>query len=383
MKLFNLFILASLICSTKTLAQRDTTLYVDEAAYESINDKKTSRELEMSLKAFLIAKNAGSRNNPYINPAYLKLDIEPFPWLLNFEVSLPNGENFYKPTLLKVMPIENGQFIIKLAYMGISKHVPPRPFLNRVTTLIAKKEGEHYFFYNTLEYNTRKWQKIRIGRINYIYPVNIDIKRARTMDMFNTTFAKKFETKPLEVTYYKCENLEQLFKIMGYDYIENMYYSETGGLAQAWNSTILAGNNSELYEHELVHFYTAKLFPNIGKIANEGYATYIGGSGGKSLKQLVPAARAFILNNPNIDIVSLGTDFSIRVEGDTMITYILSAVICRDIENRFGLEGLKHFFSPVLGENYFITLERITGVNKTTYPTYIKRLLAEYNEAAH
>ncbi len=378
MKITKLFFLFLIFYSTRLLGQSDTTFYVDYLAYESIKDKSVQHNLEKSLKGFLLAKNGGSRNNPYIDPAYLNVDSEPFIWFLNMEQKLPNGENFYKPTLLTALPIGEQEYIIKLAYMGISKHTPPIPFLRMIVTLIAKKSGDRYFFYNSINHNTKEWNSKQVGTIKYLYPGNFNLKNARKMNEFNSGFAKKFGVKEIQVTYYKCENLEQLFKMMGYDYIENMYYAETGGLAQSWNNTIFAGNNSEKYEHELIHFYMSRLFPNIGKIVNEGYATYLGGSGGKTLSELVPLAKTYIINNPNGNLADIGTDFTIRVEGGTLITYILSAVICSDIENRFGLAGLKRFFSPNNNEDYFSILQKVSGVDRAGYSNYIKELLDRY-----
>jgi hypothetical protein len=60
------------------------------------------------------------------------------------------------------------------------------------------------------------------------------------------------------------------------------------------------------------------------------------------------------------------------------ITYILSGLVCRDIEQNLGVEGIKKLFSPEPQEDYFATLKRVNGIGKTEFPAYIKGLLAKY-----
>lgn len=196
------------------------------------------------------------------------------------------------------------------------------------------------------------------------------------MNKFNSAFAKKLNTAVLKITYYKFEDPEQMFKTMGYDFIENMYASRVGGLAQYWNNTVFAGNDSELYEHEVVHFYTYIVFPKGKKNVHEGHATYIGGSGSKSLDQLIPLAKNYIDQHPEQDITELATDFYPHTP-DVQLTYVLSAVVCRNIETRYGMTGIKKLFNPAEDDDYFANLKKITGVDKKDFPQYIRKLLPQ------
>jgi hypothetical protein len=358
--------------------ESDSTLIIGKPAFNLIADTSVRIELTNSLKGFLKARNDEVNPNPYIDSEYLKLSVEPFLWLRNAEVKSPNGKNLFTPTLLAVMPLGNEKYIVKLAYMTINKLNSNNPELNLITSLEVKKSNDSYYFYNTIDYNTRLYNIKQVGNIKYIYPNKLDELKAKKMDDFNTSIARKFSIKPLKITYYKSENPEQLFKILGFDYIENMYYSLSGGLAYQWNNTLFAGNNSELYEHEAVHFYTSILFKNKTRVVDEGYATYIGGSGGLNLDELAVLARKYISNNSSVDICELSTDFKTRLEGGVPITYILSALVCRDIEEKFGVEGTKKMFTPKAEDDYFTTLKRINGVEREEFPKYIKKLLDGY-----
>lgn len=356
----------------------DSTLIISKPAFYLISDTIIRAELTNALKGFLKPRNDDVKTNPYIDLEYLKESVEPFYWLENALKRMPNDTHFSTPTLLTVLPIGNKKYIVKLAYMAINKESPNIPELNLITSIEVRKNNNGYFFYNTIDYNTRLYNVKKVGNIKYVYPNNLDDEKAQKMNGFNTSFAKKFNVEPLKITYYKCENPEQLFKMLGFDYIENMYYSLSGGLAYQWVNTLLAGNNSELYEHEAVHFYTSVLFQHKFTVVDEGYATYIGGSGGVALDNLVIFAKSYIDKNATFDILGLATNFKIRVESGVPITYILSALVCRDIENKLGIEGIKKLFTPEPQEDYFATLKRVNGIGKEEFTAYIKGLLAKY-----
>ncbi|RZK37164.1 MAG: hypothetical protein EOO90_25865 [Pedobacter sp.] len=377
-----LVILTILICSlflNRIYGQQsDSTLVIGKPAFYLIPDTNVRIELTNSLRGFLKARSNAAIHNPYVDSIYLKESVEPFYWLLTAEGKKPNGSNFYTPTLLTVMPIGGQKYILKLAYMSVSNSSLNIPELGLITSFEVRKIGGRYLFYNTIEYNTRLYNVKQVGNIKYIYPNKLDEEKAKKMDEFNSTFAKKFNATPLKVTYYKCEDPEQLFKMLGFDYIENMYYSLSGGLAYQWTNTLLAGNNSELYEHELVHFYTSTLFEHKTRVVDEGYATYVGGSGGVNLDGLAMFAKKYINTNVNSNICDLATDFKVRLEGGVPIAYILSGLVCKDVEEKYRLEGIKKLFSPRPQEDYFATLKRVNGIGKEEFSKYIKTLLAKY-----
>lgn len=356
----------------------DSTLIIAKPAFYLIPDTSLRAKLTSSLRGFLKARKDGYNPNPYVDPTYLKESVEPFLWLQNAETKSPEGRSLFIPTLLNVMPIGEDRYIIKLAYMAMERDRKDQPELKLITSLELRRSGERYQFYNTIEHNTKSYNKKQVGNISYIYPNQLDEQKARKMDRFNTAFAKKFNVIPIKIIYYKCNDPEQLFKMLGFDYIENMYYSLSGGLAYQWANTLFAGNNSELYEHELVHLYTSKLFEHKTREVDEGYATFIGGSGGLDLDSLARVAKKYISKNYSQDICSLATDFTVRVQGGVPITYILSGLVCRDIENKLGVAGVEKLFRPEPQEDYFDTLKRVNGIGRAEFPAYIQGLLGGY-----
>ena len=354
----------------------DSTLTIGEEAFSLIKKPDVQKGIKESLTGFLNNLYKGSINNPFIDPDYLRKNKEPFEWLIAYDDEAKAMKYKIDPTVISVLPVENSSYLIKLEFMNITNVEKAK--LGIIVTVIAKMIGPKYYFYNALDHYTQFWGKQKVGTINYIYPTKLNLKNANAMNKFNIELAHKFNAQPLQINYYKFADPEQLFKTIGFDYIPNMYYSTSGGLAEPWTNTLYAGNNSELYEHEAVHFYTAALFPNRSKIVDEGYATYLGGSGGKSLDELAMLAKNYIKTHPAEDVLKLSTDFTVRVEGNVPITYILSALVCRDVEKKYGIKGIRKMFSPEKDKDYFKTLYRVNKVNRGTFSSYVNELLQRY-----
>lgn len=324
------------------------------------------------LDGFLEHKHERADQNPFVDPDYAKKDINSFENLYYAEFGYGDG-NFYKPTILALLPvIKNQEYVIKIAYIGVSADKQAK--LKLIATLVAKKKKDNYYIYNAVDYNTRNWNKRQVGSIYYIFPNKLDVGKAREMDRISHELARKFATPIIPVTYYRCDDPEQLLKMMGYDYIPNMYLSMHAGFSAYWNYTLLAGNNSELYVHELVHFYTAKLFPHYTRIMNEGYATYLGGSGGLTLHQLKVLTKRYLDRHPGLDITKRYIDFGL-IDGGYIFTYIVSGLICKDIESRYGFNKIAELFDASDNDQYFKALQNITDVSIQQFPTYVKRLV--------
>lgn len=74
-------------------------------------------------------------------------------------------------------------------------------------------------------------------------------------------------------------------------------------MADIHNRIVYTGNNSAYYAHELVHIYTYELFPDTNYFwLNEGFATYMDGSGGKDLAWYTKKLKAYLLENTDFEI---------------------------------------------------------------------------------
>ncbi len=355
-------------------AQAQIVKYKFSIAPDAVNmlDYNERDSILQRLDGFLDYKNGPAEQNPFIDKNYVRNNRNPFEFFRDIE----NGGNdsvIYKPTVLTILPvIAHQKYIIKISYMGVSEQKTVK--LRLIYTLIAKKIIDDYYFFNAIDFNVRHWSEKQVGSIHYIFPNKLNITKARLMDRFNRMLASKFSTQLIPVSYYRCDDPEQLLKMMGFDYITNMYLSTSGGFAQPGNNIILAGNNSEIYQHELVHFYTNKIFKNTNRIINEGYATYMGGTGGWTLEQTKLLANKYLNQNLDCDIKKVFVNFD-RVEHNIPFTYIASGLICKDIETKYGFLKIKDLFQAENDDQYFKILQRITGITTKQFPDYVRHLI--------
>jgi len=360
----------------QTNLQNDTSL-VFKVNYhlQPFEDTEDYQKLLNSLNGFLKTKNQSDTSNAY----WLQIDFgkykEPYEDLYHIETSITfHNLNFYKPTLLEIVRTSlKDQYVIKLAYIG--PDTAGIGTINVIYNIIAVKQPDSYYkFKSALGVNTANWHTTTVGTITFIYKDKLNTEIAEKANQFSMDLAKKFQTQPISLIYYKCENPIELFRIKGYDYTKRMYMDTTGGIVGGSN-TIFAANNSEWYPHEIVHFYTRKVFDHpFSRIIDEGYAAYLGGSGGKSLNELLKITNSFYKNNHQRDIINdLNIDY--RINRSMSVVYPLGGLICKLAEEKMGFEGIKQLFND---EDFYKAVEHVLGVNKKNLADFLKTELDKY-----
>ena len=250
------------------------------------------------------------------------------------------------------------------------------PILRLVYSLVAKKAGDNFQFYSLLETIKSQWNKRKIGNILFYYNDVFNEGIAKGFAEFNTQLAHKLGVGEIDVSYFKGRDGRELFYLIGCDYINNAYFAKTGGLADPSRNYIFAGNNSEAYPHELVHLYIAKKFSGPRNyIAEEGYCTYMGGSGELSLEELLARLRDYLDENAGADLLNLFM-FDFQIDGEHSTMYAVSGLLMKTIESEHGMEGISRI---ITAENqpdaYFRVLEELLGINEGNFTDNVNSLL--------
>lgn len=372
--------ICALLLSTQTHSQ--TTLQNDTSFVFKINyhiqpfdDEEDYRILLHSLNGFLKTKNRSDTSNAYWVQSDFEKFKEPYMDLYYIEVSSKfHNPNFYKPTLLEIIRTsKSNQYIIKLAYLG--PDTLKISTINAIYNIIAVKQSDgSYKFRSMLGEHTVDWNKTTVGTITYVYKDNLNLELAERANQFNIDIAKKFNTQPISIIYYKCKNAIELFHIRGYDYVRWMYIDTTGGRIYGENS-IFAANNSEWYPHEFVHFYTPKVVNSpFLRIINEGYATYLSGSGGKPIEEVLKITNNFYKKYPERDILA-DLDNNYRINGNMEVLYPIGGLICKLIDEKLGFEAIKQIFNEA---DFYKAVERMLGIKKENLADFLKNELAKY-----
>ncbi|WP_405571611.1 hypothetical protein [Winogradskyella sp. Asnod2-B02-A] len=325
------------------------------------------------LSNFLETKN----NSLTYNENWLISDFETYiyPYRDIFKIeSNKNDENYFKPTLMEIIKISENKKILKIGFVGTNTATKATT-IRAIYNIIAKRVETDWKLKRAIEYQTKEWTQIKKEGITYYLPKRkipneIEMKMQIKDIEFICDF---FNTNAIDITYYSCDTPKQVFEIKGFDYLPNMYFSETGGMVD-YGNIIYSGNNSEYYTHEIVHIYTTKLFPSIQPILNEGIATYLGGSGKNSYEWHREKFKVY-LNESSVNIANHLQPYErFYIDNETPIPYIIGALICERTLRKYGKEGLMNLLGSdkelwdSLNE-YGLTKENLTNELKTTVNT--------------
>jgi hypothetical protein len=206
---------------------------------------------------------------------------------------------------------------------GPSKDIKPIA----LTRVYAIRENRRWVFANALPRLTREWIRHVVGRITYIVQPGhtFDEAKARSAARFADSVATVFGVAPItDLSYYVADTPEEIHRILGLDFMlggDQASYSDPG------RNMILVGSSvfGENHRHELTHSVLAPLTwtANTASIINEGSATWLGGSLGKSFPDVMRDYATFLAAHPTVTLDSVLTvnehDLGLRPAGAALV----------------------------------------------------------------
>ncbi|QXP78851.1 MULTISPECIES: hypothetical protein [Winogradskyella] len=357
-------------CESQIKNEDIFTLSISPAIDQSNTE---NQKIIQILSNFLETKNTSlTQNQNWLESDFEKY-IYPYKDIFKIERS-KHGENYFKPTLMEIIKASENKKILKIGFVGTNTETEETTII-AIYNIVATRVETDWKLQRAIEFQTKDWTKINKESITYYLP---ERKRPNEKEM---EMQKKdieficdfFNTNSIDIIYYSCDTPKQLFETKGFDYLPNMYFSETGGMVD-YGNIIYSGNNSEYYTHEIVHIYTKKLFPSIQPILNEGIATYIGGSGKNNYDWHREKFKVY-LNESEVEIANHLQPYErFYIDNETPIPYMIGALICERTLRKYGKEGLMNLLGSEkeLWDNlndYGLTKENLTNEIKTTANT--------------
>ena len=167
------------------------------------------------------------------------------------------------------------------------------PFaLQRVYAVRASDSHYGWRLSNALPWLTRNWPSYQLGRITFRYAPGQVRNEARAVEAahFVDSVATLFAVPPPEhLDYYVTASPDEYFRALGLDFIvlPSGRGTASGGNALTGARIVLAGDptQGEAYLHEIVHVVLARHLGG-GAILGEGVPTWLGGSKGRSAREM-------------------------------------------------------------------------------------------------
>lgn len=360
-----------------TQDQDDFTITID-ANVENANDAD-EKEIIALWKAYLTSEEYENPETTYWDTSQYKIP-DSFLWAVNYK-TLRTRTQKVQCTILGIFAVENDHYALKTSFAHLDEK--QNIVLEAIISVYAKKVNGTYLLVNSSQYHKDVWQTKHVGNITYyIHPTHaFNEKDAIKMNAFNEEIAKIFKVTPISFDYFVSSYSREIVRLWGYEYMAKIYIPrQTGGLADIDNRIVYAGNNSAYYAHELVHIYTHELFPDANHFwLNEGFATFMGGSGGNDLDWHIAKLKAYVLVNPDFEISLKDLRGYIpNGEHHTEFRYVIGGLVCKKVFEKHGMNGVIDGLRTVnTDEEFYNFVKEKLGVSQEEFSNYIKKIASE------
>lgn len=244
-------------------------------------------------------------------------------------------------TVLDIRPAdrEAEEFVVMTMFASVSAEGgAARPVA--LTRVYAVRENGRWVLGNALPRLTRGWRRADVGPVTYvIHPdMSFDVERAERAVEFARSLAANLSLPEIEeVMYVLAPNPEELHRAMGVDWT---FGSQGHGYALPWNRLILSGDPvfGEDNRHELAHFVIGPILAErrFHPMVNEGLATWLGGTVGRTYEELLVEHAQFVRKNPHVELDSV-----LEATGPDVGWYPAGAVLVEMVHERGGWSAVR------------------------------------------
>lgn len=375
---------SSVLLSFTVITIGQTKLLIIPVNVNLPKDTIITNNLIKSLNGFLSLKDNPNKENTFV----LKEDLPETSLLLDEIKGIErsrkyNDDNFYKGYLTNVAQLDNLSFLIQFSYIGVNEN---SPILMGSFEIMAKQKDNNFYFSSPLKRNTISWQSKKIGNCTFHFKNILNSKVASEYVKAVSFFDKKLNAPEGQIEWYGCNDLPDVLKTIGVSYKLD-YNGQSSTSFNAIENNILllmSGNNNSSFNsfdlHDLWHERLRNVYPKdiINKPVDEGCAYLYGGSWGISWEQILKTFKEKVASNPKTDWLALASyegnqlNFGESQQKHLMADYVVNALLVEKIEKEKGFGSVIEFLCSGKNkkggnENYFLVLEKLTGINKKKF----------------
>lgn len=290
--------------------------------------------------------------------------------------------------VISVFPINDKIWELTSMFMRKMNNKSELRYIVRV--YVEQINGE-YKFINSTEFLKSNFNKRTVGNITYYYKdkYEFNMLKANKLKSFNQELSEMFNIEEIRFDYFILDNYREIIELRGYEFQYDLNISfqgisnKNGARTDRINNVIYVGTDTEFYPHELVHLYNYRFFgQKCHKWFDEGFATLLGGSQGKSLDWHVGKLKVFLENNKDFvlnDIKKLEKLKILPVKDSktkTGFMYVIGGLIIETIYNNEGFEGLRYFMSSGTTEkDFYNAVEEKFNIKKANFGRFIRGLI--------
>ncbi|WP_417428940.1 hypothetical protein [Halpernia sp.] len=243
--------------------------------------------------------------------------------------------------ILSVNPISENTYLIKSMFQTDANEV------FAITNVLAKKIGSQFKLSNYIFEYTKDWKTDQELNIKYIHRAeyNLNKNEINETEEFYSQLCQIFDVKPEKLTYFIAKDCDNIFDILGFEYIFQKGGQKECGYFESKNNFIFATEKAGAnHYHEITHFIN-DFYPNANQLLLVGISAYLGKDKahfGKPLIFHTKRVDAYLKENIGINL-SKPFDFY-KLDEKTNPQYVIGAVICELILEKGGKKELINAF---------------------------------------
>lgn len=266
----------------------------------------------------------------------------------------------FAATILGVTGVGSGDsvFVVKILHASADTsrtRITPLA-LQRVYAVRAPGTPYEWAFSSPLPRLTSFWPVVRAGHIVFHYAPSQhpNLRKAREAAQFVDSVARRFQiAPPARLDAYVTGTTDEGLKLVGLDYFVEESGPGTGlGGRGGGAGILLLGNPAigEAYLHELVHAVVEPAIHSKNALFSEGVAVWLGGSEGRSLRELRERLRAYQERNPGLTLYEFLGGSAPGGHESTVALYATRGLVAESIYRSQGIAGLRAF-SQLMGSS--------------------------------
>ena len=243
-------------------------------------------------------------------------------------------------------------FVVKIIHGSADStgtHLQPID-LQRLYAVRAPGSPYGWQFSSPLPRLTRTWAHRDFGRITYWYAPGITPSPTKGLraSRFVDSVAKLFSVEPpSHLDAYLTATMDEGLRLIGLDFsLENSGPGTGfGGRGGGAGDYLILGDPrvGEAYLHELVHSVLGPTLKSRNSIFNEGVASWLGGSGNLSPRELYIALQAYQRSHASVSMLDVLQGHGGEGHDAVAAFYGTRALIADSIYRSTGIPGLKRF----------------------------------------
>ena len=335
-------------------------------------------------KSFVEAHNDSTSNFPQWNNAD-KLRWKQ-PDLISSEGYINADIYRYLNKVLEITPQSDAYVIRSMFYTPYTDYSDV--FVLALVNHIAKKdESGEFKLYNWQDYYSRDWQRKSVGSIDYCYYPGYSFNEDKAqeanalIDLFRTKLKAEI---PQHITYFIARNLDDEYRLKGYDYVVGMgdQMGNTGGSIDRRNKIIYGdAAHGEIYHHELARLLRLS-YPDMHFLLNQGLAEYVNSTQmqfGLPVRQHFARMKDWLDANPQEDISNLDSPFY-SMDNQTAPAYQVGMVVCNELYKNGGYEALVRAMKAGEDDAVFYAFhKKEIGIGQQDFNKWMRSKIAKYS----